>query len=376
LLVTNVNFSAKTRTTHVTKHLYRDTKQQKIKVEKLKKLKAALYGVGAVGSLIAKFLLKKEGIEIVGAIDVAKEKVNKDLGEVLHLDKRVGVTISNNAETVLSKKKPNIVVHTTSSYLKDVFPQLAEIVKHGANVVSTCEELSYPLFSEPQLAKKLDTLAKKHQATVLGTGINPGFLMDTLVITLTAVCQRIDKIKAVRIMNAATRRVPFQKKIGAGLSAEDFHKAIEKKLITGHVGLEQSISMIAAALAWKLERIEVTPVEPVIAKKTVRSEAIEVQAGHAAGLKQIAKGYNEGKEVITLDFQAYIGAEEEYDAITIEGIPNVKQKITPCVHGDIGTVAMIANAIPKVINAPPGLFTMKDLPVPSAATENMVTYIH
>lgn len=330
----------------------------------MEKIKAVLYGVGAVGSLIAKHLLQKKGIEIVGAIDVAKEKVGKDLGEVLGIGKHVGVIISSNAKAVLSKTKPNIVVHTTSSYLKDVFPQLAEIVKQGVDVVSTCEELSYPYLSEPQLAEKLDALAKKRQATVLGTGINPGFLMDTLVITLTAVCQKIEKIKAVRIMNAATRRVPFQKKIGAGLSLEEFHKAIEKGVITGHVGLEQSISMIAAALAWKLERIGASTVEPVITKKTARSGAVEVKAGDIAGLRQVAKGIREGKEVITLEFQAYIGAKEEYDSISIKGVPNVNQKITPCIHGDLGTVAMVANAIPKVINAPPGLVTMKDLPFP------------
>lgn len=342
----------------------------------MEKIKVVLYGVGAVGSLIANFLLQKEGIEIVGAIDVAKEKMGKDLGEVLNIGKRVGVIVSNNAEKVLSKTKPSIVVHTTSSYLRDVFPQLAEIVNHSINVVSTCEELSYPYYSEPQLAEKLDALAKEHQATILGTGINPGFLMDTLAITLTAVCQKIEKIKAVRVVNAATRRVPFQKKIGAGLSVGEFHKAIDNRLITGHVGLEQSISMIAAALAWKLERIEVGPVEPVIAKNTVRSEAVEVKVGYAAGLKQVASGYRKRKETITLEFQAYIGAEEEYDSISIKGVPNVNQKITPCVHGDIGTVAMVVNAIPKVINAPPGLAIMKDLPVPSAATENMPNYLH
>ncbi len=339
-------------------------------------VKAVLYGVGAVGSLIAKFLLKKEGIEVVGAIDVAREKVGKDLGAVLGTGKHVGVTISSNADDVLSRTKPHIVVHTTSSYLKDVYPQLAGILKHGINIVSTCEELSYPYHSEPQLARKLDSLAKEHRATVLGTGINPGFLMDTLVITLTSVCQRIEKIRAVRVMNAATRRVPFQKKIGAGLSVEEFREAIEKGRITGHVGLEQSVAMIVAALAWHLDKVEVDPVEPVIAKKPVRTEAIEVKARGAAGLRQVARGYKRGKEVITLEFQAYIGAEEEYDSITIEGVPKVNQRITPCVHGDIGTIAMVVNAIPKVINAPPGLVTMKDLPVPSAATENMRSYVH
>ena len=138
----------------------------------MQKIRAVLYGVGAVGSLIAKFLLQKEGIEIVGAIDVEKEKIGKDLGEILNIDKHVGVVISNNAKKVLSNAKPNIVVHTTSSYLEDVFPQLAEIAKHGVNVVSTCEELSYPYHKYFDLSNEIDELAKKHGVTILGTGIN------------------------------------------------------------------------------------------------------------------------------------------------------------------------------------------------------------
>ena len=267
-------------------------------------------------------------------------------------------------------------MHATSSYLKDVLPQFEQILRHGVNVVSTCEELSYPYYSEPELAEKLGNLAERNCATVLGTGINPGFLMDTLVITLTAVCQDIEKIKAVRVMDAATRRVPFQKKIGAGLSEEEFQKAIETRRITGHVGLEESTSMIAAALSWKLDDIMVDPVEPVVAKQPVRSQAVMVKKGYVAGLKQTAIGYRDGKEAIILEFQAYIGAEEEYDSISIKGVPNVNQKITPCVHGDIGTVAMVANAIPKVINSPPGLVTMKDLPAPSAALGNMLNFIN
>ncbi|MEM3701042.1 MAG: Gfo/Idh/MocA family oxidoreductase [Candidatus Bathyarchaeia archaeon] len=341
----------------------------------MRRVRVAIFGVGAVGSLIAKFLLEKEGVEIVGAIDVAKDKVGKDLGEVLGINKKVGVKISDDIDVVLSKSKPDIAIHATSSFLKDTHQQLATLIKHGVKVVSTCEELSNPYYTEPKIAKELDALAKEHGVTVLGTGINPGFLMDTLVITLTAVCQKIENIEAVRVMNAATRRLPFQKKIGAGLTLEEFQKKIETKQITGHVGLEQSIALIADALAWKLDKIVAEPVEPVIAKKPVASEHIKVKAGQAAGLRQKAKGIIKNKEVIVLDFQAYIGAEEEYDAITIHGIPNIKQKIQPCVHGDIGTVAMVVNAIPKVIKAPPGLLTMKDLPVPSAAVEDMRRYV-
>jgi 4-hydroxy-tetrahydrodipicolinate reductase len=341
----------------------------------MEKVKIVLHGVGAVGSLIAKFLLEKEGVNIVGAIDIAEDKVGKDLGEILGLNRKLGVKVSDDVDSVLSKVKADIAVHATSSFFKNTYSQIASIVKHDVNVVSTCEELSYPYITEPKLAMKLDALAKKHNVTVLGTGINPGFLMDTLVITLTAVCQKIEKIKAVRVMNAATRRLPFQKKIGAGLTVEEFKRRIESRQITGHVGLKQSIAMIADALKWNLDKIMAESVEPVIAKKPVESASTQVRAGEVAGLRQGAKGILKNKEVIVLDFQAYIGAEEEYDAVTIEGVPSIKQKIQPCVHGDIGTVAMIVNSIPKVVNAPAGLLTMKDLPVPSAVLEDMCSYL-
>jgi len=341
----------------------------------MEKIRVILYGVGAVGAMFAKYLLEKEGVQIVGAVDIAKEKAGKDLGEIIGLGKKTGVFVSTDITKVLSETKADVAIHATSSFLKDTYLQIASILKKGVNVVSTCEELSYPNLTEPKLAKELDAIAKKHDAAVLGTGINPGFLMDMLVIVLTAPCQKIEKINAMRVMNAGTRRAPFQKKVGAGLTVEEFQKKMQRKEITGHVGLEQSIAMIANALAWKLDKIVAEPAEPVIAKNPVASKDTHVDAGKVAGLKQKAKGFKGTNELITLDFQAFIGAEEEYDAITIKGVPPINQKITPCVHGDIGTIAMVVNAIPRVINAPAGLFTMKDLPLPSAAVEDMRKYI-
>ncbi|MEM2936984.1 MAG: hypothetical protein QXJ63_00365 [Candidatus Bathyarchaeia archaeon] len=329
-------------------------------------VKVVLYGVGAVGGLIARFLLERQGVKIVGAIDVAEDKVGKDLGDVLGLDRKLRVTVSKDADSLFSRVKADIAIHATASYLKETFPQIAQLIKNRVNVISTCEELAYPYYSEPKLAEKLDALAKNYDVTVLGTGINPGFLMDTLVITLTAVCQKIEKIEAVRVINAAKRRLSFQRKIGAGLTVEEFKQKVANKQVTGHVGLEQSIAMIADALSWKLDEIKTVPVEPVIAKEPVKSNAVRVKAGKVAGLKQTARGFIKDKAVIVLNFQAYIGAREEYDAITIKGVPTIKQKIQPCVPGDAGTVAIVTNSIPKVLNAPAGLFTMKDLPVPSA----------
>jgi 4-hydroxy-tetrahydrodipicolinate reductase len=189
------------------------------------------------------------------------------------------------------------------------------------------------------------------------------------------VCQKISKIEITRKMNAALRRIPFQKKIGAGLSIKEFEKRLEEKVITGHVGLEQSVALIASALKWELDKIEVEPVKPVIAESHVKSMAIKVEPNQVAGLRQCAHGIKKGRKLISLDFQAYIGAEEEYDSIRIEGVPNIYEKISPCVHGDLATVAIAVNSIPKVINAAPGLLTMKDIPIPSATLVDMRKYI-
>jgi hypothetical protein len=341
----------------------------------MKKVQVVCYGLGAVGCLIAKFLLEKKGVQIVGAIDIAEDKVGKDLGELFELDRKLGIPVSNNIETVMSKANCDVIVHATDSHLKDVYEQIAPLAKYGANVVSTCEELAYPYVSEPALTKKLDTLATKHGVAFLGTGINPGFLMDTLVITLTGLCQRIERVKVERVINAATRRIPFQKKIGVGMSINEFKEKIAEKEITGHVGLEQSIGMIATALRWELDKIKVESVEPIIAGSDVESKSIKVKKGQVSGLKQTARGVLEGKEVVTLKFQAYIGAEDEYDSIAIDGVPPIYQKISPCVHGDLATVAVVVNSIPKILKASPGLLTMKDLPIPSAAVGDMRKYI-
>jgi hypothetical protein len=339
------------------------------------KVRVLLYGVGWMGSSIARLLLKKKGVTIVGAIDTAPDKAGRDLSDIIGAEDPLGIIVSNNPDKLLSKVKADIAVHTTSSFLKEAYPQLVSLIQWGVNIISTCEELCYPYVSDADLAMKLDKLAKEHNVTVLGTGINPGFLMDNLAITLTGVCQEVKHIKVERVMDAAKRRMPFQKKIGVGLTAEQFREKIAKKVITGHVGLQQSIAMIANALGWNLQKITIGVAEPVIAERAVESEGVKVKSGHVAGLRQIAYGIMEGKPVITLVFKAHVGAEEEYDSITIDGTPTIHEKIVPCVHGDLGTVAIAVNSIPKVINAESGLRTMKDLPVPSAVLEDMRLYV-
>ena len=349
-------------------------KEDRKKVFEAPEVKVLLYGVGAIGSSIAILLLKKRGVKIVGAIDTDPDKVGRDLGEVIGTERPLGITVSNNPDKILLEVKADIAVHATSSHLRNVYPQLVALIKNGVNVISTCEELSYPYVSDPDLAAELDKLAKEHDVTVLGTGINPGFLMDTLAITLTGVCQEVKSIRIERVIDAAKRRIPFQRKIGAGLTVEEFKEKMKNKTI-GHIGLKQSIAMIANALSWNLQKIEIDVVEPVIAQRHVESKDIKVEPGKVAGLRQYAYGIMDEEPVATLVFQAYIGAGEEYDSITIEGTPGICEKITPCIHGDLGTAAVIVNSIPKVINAPSGLKTMKDLPIPFAVLEDMRLYI-
>jgi hypothetical protein len=342
----------------------------------LKNVKVVSYGIGVIGRRLATHLLTKEGIEIVGAVDINPDIVGKDLGEVLG-GEEIGVVISSDADKVLEETKPDVVCHTTMSYLRQTYGQFEQILKHGVDIVSTCEELGYPYATEEgaKYADKLDEVAKTHGATLLGTGINPGFLMDTLPTFLTGPCEEVASIYVTRQMNAATRRIPFQKKIGAGMTKKEFREAIDSGKITGHVGLEQSIQMISDALGWELDEINVDPPEPVILDHDAASDAIKVPKGRNAGTKQMAIGVMGGKPVITMDFRAYIGAPEAFDSIDIEGVPPIHQRISPCVHGDHGTIAMTTNMIPLVINAEPGLKTMVDLPVVHATPAHFGRYV-
>jgi len=335
-------------------------------------VKVVHYGIGPIGAGLVKYVLQKEGVKIVGAVDIDKSKVGKDLGEVA-VGKKIGVKITDDAKGLLRRTKPDVVLHSTGSYLHNVKSQLFQIMDSGADVISTCEELSYPFLKHPDIAKALDRRARKKGVSVLGTGVNPGFVMDTLAITATGVCQDVKKISAFRIQDASVRRLPFQKKIGAGLTVEEFKAKVAEGTIR-HVGFAESIAMIAAAMGWKLDRIEES-VEPKVAERPVASEHIKVEAGQVAGVDQNAWGIKDNEKVITLNLQAYLGCPDPKELIVIEGNPPIELTIKGGVHGDIATSAVVVNCIPRVINARPGLSTMKDLPVPSAWFGNSSQFV-
>lgn len=330
------------------------------------KIKVIIYGCGVIGRNIARALFDKKSFKVVGAVDIAPGLVGRDLADVLGLQRKTDIVIEKDSDALFSRVEANAVVHTTTSHLETVFPEIAQCLKAGLNVISTCEELSYPFKRHPELARKLDTLAKEHEVTVVGTGINPGYLMDTLPLMLTAPCLRVNSVRVTRMMNSAKRRVPFQQKVGTGLTQEEFRQKIKNKEITGHVGLLESVYLIADGLGWQLDGAFELPPEPVIDEKEVKTALGAVKPGDVIGLTSIAYGQMGGREVITLEFKANAAVDEEYDEIIIEGEPPIQEKIIGGVHGDIGTVAVTINTVPRAVEASPGLKLMKDLPVPSA----------
>jgi hypothetical protein len=319
------------------------------------------FGIGVIGRGVTKVLAKKNGMRIVGAIDVAN--VGKDLGEVAGLERKLGVSITNNLQEVIQRGKPQVAIHTTSSSLKKVYPELEKLVKAKVNVVSSCEELSYPYQKVPALAARLDRLARRCGVAVLGTGVNPGFLMDAWPLFMSGVCTDVKEVKVSRVQDASSRRIPFQEKIGAGKTKGQFRRLVQEGKIR-HVGLPESVAMIAAGLGWKVDKIT-EAIGPILYRKTVKSDYITVKPGRVAGVKQVGRGWSKGKVLITLNFEASIGAGESYDSVSLKGTPNMEVRVKGGTHGDIATVAMLTNAVSRILEIPPGLKTMKDLIISS-----------
>ncbi len=327
------------------------------------KIKAIQFGCGPVGCAVAKLAYKRQNIELVGAVDVDPAKVGKDLGEVMGTSTLLGVTITDNINEILANQKVDVVFHQTASTMKTVTPQLVQLIVLGLNVVSSAEELSYPYISNYDLANAVNDAAKAHNVSFMCTGINPGFLMDTWPIAMTAVCEQVTYIKSKRVQNATTRRLPFQKKIGAGCTLTEFDELVEAKTLR-HVGLTESIYMIAAGLGWKLSKVTES-IGPVIAEELAQSQYITVEPGQAAGVKQVGLAYIGDREVMRLEFEASLIASESYDAVYITGTPGIEAVIKGGVHGDIGTASMVVNCAHRVVEARPGLVTMNDLPLVS-----------
>ena len=340
----------------------RPMRNQKTENDVKKKIRAIQYGVGSIGASIARLMREKQAIEITAAIDTDPAKTGRDLGEVVGAaDAPWGVKIFSDAREVL-EQAADVVIHSTSSSLPKVMDQLLACLEAESCIVSTCEELAYPFRTHPELAAKLDAAAKDWGVALVGTGVNPGFVMDKLVVTLAAVAQRIEHARALRIVDASKRRLPLQKKIGAGMTVEEFRVHVSAGVIK-HVGLPESVAMVADSLNLPVNEITES-IEPVVAKERIQTEYLAVDSGQAAGVHQIARGISkDGKELVYLELQMYVGAKDPADTISLTGHPSISLVIPGGTHGDIATASVVVNSIPVILDAPAGLRTSRDLPI-------------
>ncbi len=331
----------------------------------MSKIKVAQFGLGPIGIETLKLAATKPWIEIVGGIDIDPDKVGKPLSEVTgdHSIRHAGVY--RTVEELCAKTKPDVIFHTAVSKMKAAYAQIEPIARMGISVVSSCEELLFPQLREPELAVRLDKACKDGGARVLGTGVNPGFVMDVLPVCLTGVCRNVTAVHVQRVVNASTRRGPLQKKIGSGLAPAEFEKLFSEGK-AGHAGLQESLALIAHCLGWKITDLTET-CKAMVANHDIRTRHVEAKRGQCCGLHQRAEAKVSGVVALTLDLKMYLDAPNPHDACQIEGEPPINMLLNGGVAGDGATVASVVNATPRILKAQPGLLLMTDIGVPSFA---------
>jgi len=325
------------------------------------KIRTIHYGIGAIGAEVVRAVLNSPEIEIVGAVDPHPSKAGKDLGEAAGAGRTLGIPVSFEAEPLLKDVYADVVVHSTGSSLTEVFPQLMSIVSSEKSVVSSCEELSFPWVRYPEISHRLDRRARETGVRLLGTGVNPGFVMDLLPLMMVTVCQQIKSIRVERVVDVSKRRIQLQRKVGVGLSEQGFRQGAGGGI--GHVGLRESVFMIADTLGWRLGNVSET-IEPVLARERTKTEFFSVDRGYVTGIRQSAVALMSGKEVVRLELQMSLNASDPHDSIEIDGQPPVKLVIPGGVSGDVATASIMANCAPAIGRSRQvGLLTMRDLPL-------------
>jgi len=335
----------------------------------MSEIKVIQWGLGAMGSGMARLLTNKVGLRVVAVFDQDPNKLGRDLGELLG-QSQYGVLIEEPPLTDESwAVQGDVLLLATASFTREVISQIRLAVRHGLNVITIAEEMAYPWAQSPELAQEIDQLGKKYGVTVLGTGINPGFVLDSLIISLTGPCLEVQKITAARINDLSPFGPTVMRTQGVGSTVEEFEAGLETGEIVGHVGFKESINLIARALGWKLERIEETRT-PIISNVYRETPYVKVQPGQVAGCRHTATGYVGGEAKIELIHPQQVLPQLENvatgDYIDIYGQPDIHMAIKPEIPGGKGTMAMAVNMIPQVLTARPGLVSMAELPLPAA----------
>ncbi len=324
-------------------------------------LKVAVDGLGPVGQSLARLLLQTPGLKLVAVVDPASGRAGQDLGVVLGLGRRLRVKVESEPRRLLHRGRADVVFVCGSPLLKDVRPTILSLVGCRTHVLTSCEELAYPVPEQLAAFREIDRLARSRKVAVLAAGVNPGFAMDVLVLALTAPCAAVRRVAVTRVVDAGSRGLTTQRSVGAGLNLGQFRRAVTEGSVR-HVGLKQSAHMIAGTLGWKLDRVDET-LEPAIAPRDLDTAYLRIAAGAAAGVRQCVRAYRGDQLAISLDLQVYVGAESPRDHVLIAGDPPVDATVAGGVNGDGAAAAVLLNALPRLLVSPPGLLTAAELPL-------------
>ena len=317
-------------------------------------------GLGDIGKAIVRGVLLRPEMELVGVADPRPDLAGRPLSEVLGA-KAPGVVVAADVSELLGAARGGVLLQATRSHFQDVLSELTQAVRAGASVVSTCEELAWPWLRSEEAADELDRLCEERNVAVLGTGVNPGFVLDRLPAFLGQVTAGVRHVRGLRVVDASRRRPALLKKIGAGLGEDEFHEAAERGLV-GHVGLSESAALVAAAVGLALDEVEEELV-PLVSQEGERGDRFgsEVGSGKVAGLMQTARVFADEREVVRLELTLAIGAENPRDEVELDADPPLKVIVPGGVPGEPATVAAVLNAVAAVTELR-GLVTVLDLP--------------
>ena len=335
----------------------------------MRNVRVALWGLGAMGRGIAELLSRRLGVEIVGACDTHPALVGKRLHEALGLPPPAGkaVIIAPDVATALADTPVDCCVIATDSFVSGVYPKIREVVERGVNALTIAEEMSWPWAAAPELAREMDELARRNGVSVLGTGINPGMMMDLLAVCLSGVMQEVRHVRCERVNSLSPFGETVMHEQGIGISREQFERGARDGSLAGHVGFQESAAMIASALGMDVRRFE-TQMAPILTQVDRRSPHGFAPKGSVAGVNMTAQAYDGNGEIIRLIHPQQIEPElagvHTGDYIALSGTPPVNMAVRPEVDGGAGTIAMACNVLPFLVAARPGLLSMLDLPVP------------
>lgn len=340
-----------------------------------RKIRVIQFGLGQIGIYIARTLLKhNDRFEVVGCVDIAPDKVGKDIGEFLEPRTSSPATSTSRealgiynlpiVESIsgLKRKRADVVIHSTVSFLPDAGKQVMQLLEKGYNVITTAEELFFLRHRDPKLFRRLDGIAKRKRVRLLATGIDPGFVMDSLILMFTAPCVSITNVRAERMVNLSHRRLSLQRKLGIGLTSEEFLEESQTGRF-GPVGLTDSAELVANYLDMRYDNIRST-IQPVIADHDFQGENIFVAKNHVLGTRQEVFVEMGGNAIISLRLTMRIDASIEYDSIFIDGEPPVKVVINNGIMGDVGSVGLVLNQIENLLSSEPGYHDMGEMKIP------------